>query len=172
MCKKWSFLRYSTFRSFHCIWRFHVLSFLDVEPWVCPDKNDSWLCGWDWYHKTTCSLSPPVKMVYWPLHGGASFVDPFCYLCFVFVMCVHCSLVVTCWERANFLALLYVRFLCFFHFPIWCLGSVVVLDCIDSWSVWFLMFAFFLALFVWFDFLRHSQHFSCYVGTVIPGLNQ
>ena len=35
-------------------------------------------------------------------------MDHFCYLCFVFVM--HCSLVVTCWERVNLLALLYVMF--------------------------------------------------------------
>ena len=25
------------------------------------------------------------KNVYWPFQGGASFVDPFCYLCFVSV---------------------------------------------------------------------------------------
>ena len=25
-------------------------------------------------------------MFYWPLQGGASFVDHFCYLCFVFVV--------------------------------------------------------------------------------------
>ena len=38
---------------------------------------------------------------------------------------VHCSLVVTCLERANILALLCVMF------PKWCWGSGVVLDCID-----------------------------------------
>ena len=41
-----------------------------------------------------------------------------------------CSLVVTWWERADLLALLYV-FLCFYHFPMWCPGSSVVLDCLD-----------------------------------------
>ena len=35
-------------------------------------------------------------------------MDHFCYLCFVFVM--HCIFVVTCWERVNLLALLYVMF--------------------------------------------------------------
>ena len=50
-----------------------------------------------------------------------------------FVLSVHYSLVVTCWERASLLALLYVMFSC--HFPMWCLGLGVVLDCIDSWSL-------------------------------------
>ena len=45
---------------------------------------------------------------------------------------VHCSLMVTCWERANLLALLYLILSCFCHFPMWCPGSGVVLDCIDS----------------------------------------
>ena len=45
--------------------------------------------------------------------GGASFVDLF--LLFVFSVCrallyVHFSLVVTCWEQADLLALLYVMF--------------------------------------------------------------
>ena len=46
---------------------------------------------------------------------------------------VHCSLVVTCWERAGLLALLSVVFcFVFCRFPVWCPGSGVVLDCIDS----------------------------------------
>ena len=49
------------------------------------------------------------------------------------VMSVSCSLVVTYWVRANLLAPLYVMFLVFCHFPILCLGSGVVLDCVDSW---------------------------------------
>ena len=36
------------------------------------------------------------------------FVDQFCYLCFE--LSVHCSLLVTCWERADILSLLYVMF--------------------------------------------------------------
>ena len=58
-------------------------------------------------------------------------MDPFCYLCFVFVLSVPCSLVVTCWERADLLTLLYVMSSCVFvFFPIWCPGLGVVLDCI------------------------------------------
>ena len=52
---------------------------------------------------------------------------------FVFSVCLHtvlsvsCSLVVTCWENADLLALLYVMFSCIFgRFSIWCLGSGVV----------------------------------------------
>ena len=40
-------------------------------------------------------------------------MDHFCYLFFVFVMpSGHCSLVVTCLERADLLARLYVKFYC------------------------------------------------------------
>ena len=47
-------------------------------------------------------------------------------------MSAYCSLVVTCWERADLLALFCVVFFCLFgHFTIWCPGSGVVLDCID-----------------------------------------
>ena len=51
-----------------------------------------------------------------------------CYLCFMFLM-LSCLLiaafVVTCWERANLLALLYVMFSCvFITFPCGFLGQV------------------------------------------------
>ena len=55
-------------------------------------------------------------------------MDQFCYICFMFVMLswsVHCSLVVTCWERADFLALLSVMLYCVFvTFPCGVLGMV------------------------------------------------
>ena len=39
-------------------------------------------------------------------------MDPFCYLCFVLVchtvLSVHCSIVVSCWEGADLMALLHV----------------------------------------------------------------
>ena len=44
------------------------------------------------------------------------------------VLSVPCSLMVTCLERADLLALLYVVFLCFCHFSIWRPGSVFVLE--------------------------------------------
>ena len=52
------------------------------------------------------------------------------FLLFMFRVChafmsVHCSLVVTCWERADLLALLYVMFYCaVFTFPYGVLGQV------------------------------------------------
>ena len=52
------------------------------------------------------------------------------FLLFLFCVChafstVHCSLVVTCWERADLLALLYVMFYCIFvTFPCDALGQV------------------------------------------------
>ena len=56
-------------------------------------------------------------------------MNPFCYLCFVFVchtvLFVPCSLVVTCWERADLLDLLYVMFSCVFvTFPYGVLSQV------------------------------------------------
>ena len=63
-----------------------------------------------------------------PFQGGASFVDYF--LLFMFRVChailsVHCSLVVTGWEKADLLALLYVMFNCVFvTFPCGVLGQV------------------------------------------------
>ena len=45
---------------------------------------------------------------------------------------VHCCPVVTCWERADLLALVCYVLLCFCHFPMWYPGSGVVLDGIDS----------------------------------------
>ena len=49
----------------------------------------------DGSNRQTC-LSTPVVLLTVPRR--CFFVDPFCYLCFVFVMTLPCSLVVTCWE--------------------------------------------------------------------------
>ena len=32
-------------------------------------------------------LSPPI-LFYWPFQGGAPFVDPFCYIVFMFKVCL------------------------------------------------------------------------------------
>ena len=32
------------------------------------------------------AINNASKKIYWPLQGGASFVEHFCYLCFVFVI--------------------------------------------------------------------------------------
>ena len=68
--------------------------------------------------------------------GGSSGSMLFCgsFLLFIFrvFLSVHCSFVVTCWERADLLALLNVMFIVFCPFPMWCPGSGVVHDYIDS----------------------------------------
>ena len=51
-------------------------------------------------------------------------------VCHVFVS-GHCCLVVTCWERADPLALVCDVQLLFCHFSMWYPGSGVVFDCID-----------------------------------------
>ena len=48
---------------------------------------------------------------------------------------VHCCLVVTCWETAKLLALVYGVKSCSCYFPMWYPGAGVVLDCIDSRSL-------------------------------------
>ena len=45
---------------------------------------------------------------------------------------VHWFLVVSCWERADLMAVVCDVLLCVCHFPMWYPGSGVVLDCIDS----------------------------------------
>ena len=58
---------------------------------------------------------------------------------------VHCSLVATCWERANLLALLYAMFSW-----VLLLSHVVSLVRCGTWLYRFLIFAFFLTLLIWF----------------------
>ena len=57
-------------------------------------------------------------------------MNPFCYLCFVFVFChtdlsVSGTLVVTCWESGDLLGLWYIMFSCVYvSFPYGVLGQV------------------------------------------------
>ena len=62
---------------------------------------------------------------------GSAFVDTFSYLCFLLVFVTLSCLVVTCWERADLLALLCVMFSCFVNFSYGILAQLI-LDCIDS----------------------------------------
>ena len=77
-------------------------------------------------------LSPPVLFLL-TIQSSTSFVD--LGLSWHIVEPVSCSFVVTWWERDDLLPLQCVMFSCFYHFPIRCLGSGVVLNCIDSWSL-------------------------------------
>ena len=60
---------------------------------------------------------------------------------FVFITCILSCLVLAALSSpagkglTSWLSCVCDVFLCFCHFPIWCLGSGMVLDCIDSWSL-------------------------------------
>ena len=77
-------------------------------------------------------------MFYWQFLGGASFVDHFCFLCFVFDM-LSCLFIAALWSPVEKKLIFWLSsvwcFIVICRFPIWCLGSGVVLDCIDSWSL-------------------------------------
>ena len=77
-------------------------------------------------------LTGRSKMV--PLWGSFLII---CVSCQSTVLSVPYSLVVTCWEKVDLLALLFVMWLCFCHFPkfpMWCPGSGVVFVWIpDLW---------------------------------------
>ena len=99
------------------------------------------ICHYDTEHQKTC-LSPPVTVLL-TVPRRCIFCGFFLlltvhvclYFCLYFaVWSVPCSLVVTCWERADIMASLYVMFffLRFCHFPQLCPGSGVVLDSVDS----------------------------------------
>ena len=74
----------------------------------------------------------------WPIQGGDSFVDPFCYLCFMFSsVMLSCLFLAALWSPSGNGLISWLSWfvlLCFCHFPIWCSGSDVVLGYIDSWS--------------------------------------
>ena len=79
-------------------------------------------------------FKPSSKIVQWPFHGGASFVDHLCYFCLVFGMllltpCGH--LFGKGWPLNSRLWCLIVKLSLSHWYP----GSGVVLDCIDSWAM-------------------------------------
>ena len=81
------------------------------------------------------------RVIFWLIvTRGYYIVDPIHICLYHIVSSVPWSRVVICSVRANLLVLLCVMFSCVFvtlclcHFPIWCPGSGVLLDCIDSWS--------------------------------------
>ena len=61
-------------------------------------------------------------------------MDPFCYSCFLSVM-LSCLFIASFWSLAGKRPLGSLErgvFLCFYHFLVWCPGSGMVLDCINS----------------------------------------
>ena len=131
------------------LYPFYILIFMSLEMmhwWVrgpiCkPNISASWstselsvrLAPWN-------QFNPQVKYFYRPFQGGTS-VDHSCCFCFVFVMrfcaSVYWWLVVTCWERADFLALVCDVLLWVCTFPVVTCGTC-------TWLYRFLIFALFL----------------------------
>ena len=74
-------------------------------------------------------FKPSSKIFYWPFQGGTSFVGSLMFFfCLVFSMSlcafIYMCFVVTCWERADLLALVCGVLLWVCHFPIVILGQV------------------------------------------------
>ena len=84
-------------------------------------------------------FKPSSKIFYWPFQGGTSFVDLLCfvlsYVCYVLCVSVYMCFVVTCWERADLLALVCGVFCEFVTFPL-----VSWVRC-GTWLYRFLIFA-------------------------------
>ena len=73
---------------------------------------------WMGFQRRDTSLSPPVKVFLltnsrWCFFCGSVLLNLIMFV-FVIFLSVRCGLVVTCWERASLLALLYVVFYCVF----------------------------------------------------------
>ena len=66
-------------------------------------------------------------------------MDPLCFFCLMFAMPLCASVymchVVTCWERDDLLALVWCLTVSL-SLSHWYPGSGMVLDCIDSWSLY------------------------------------
>ena len=89
------------------------------------------LATWNWLKPSSKIFLMTVSRRYF---FSGSFMLFLSCVCHAFAS-VHCCLVVTCWERADLLALVCDVYLWFCHFPMWYPWSGVVLDCIDSWSL-------------------------------------
>ena len=108
-------------------------------------------------------FKPSSKIFYWPFQGGTSFVD---LLCFCSVWCLLClcasfymCFVVSCWERADLLALVCGVFCEFFTFPL-----VSWVRC-GTWLYRFLIFAPLLTL--RFYGILH-KNWQCWSDAIIP----
>ena len=84
-------------------------------------------------------FKPSSKIFYWPFQGGTSFVDLLCFCSDLCLLClcasVYMCFVVTCWERADLLALVCGVFCEFVTFPL-----VFWVRC-GTWLYRFLIFA-------------------------------
>ena len=106
-------------------------------------------------------FKPSSKIFYWPFQGGTSFVD---LLCFCSVLCLLClcasvymCFVVTCWERADLLALVCGVFCEFVTFPL-----VSWVRC-GTWLYRFLIFAPLLTYIKFGSVLHNSLTYTTHI---------
>ena len=86
--------------------------------------------------------SPSVKDSYWPFQGSASFVNHFCYLCFVSVM-LSCLIIADLWSTAG--KGLTSLISCMWYLLVFLLLSHIVSWVRwGTWLYWFLIFAYFV----------------------------
>ena len=72
------FFQLSIMKSFLSLIKFGMVVLLQILVWI-----DVGVC-YEYVGKENWRKSKSI--IYWSFHGGASFADLFCYLCFVFVM--------------------------------------------------------------------------------------
>ena len=82
----------------------------------------------NWFQPYSKIFLLTVPMHYFFCGSFVLFMSCVCHV----IASVRCCLVVTCWERADLLALVYGVYLCFCRFPIWYPRSGVVLECNES----------------------------------------
>ena len=86
------------------------------------------LASCNWFKPSSKIFLLTVRRQYYFCESFVVFLSCFCHA----FASAHGCLVVTCWEKADLLALVCDVNWCSCHFPIWYPGSVVGLDCVDS----------------------------------------
>ena len=102
-------------------------------------------------------FKPSIKIFYWPFQGGTSFVNHLCCVSHAFASVLWC-LVVTCWERADLLALVGDHVYC-----ILLLSRVVSCVRCGTWLCRFLIFVIFLTF-------TSEIHVIWYIFVCISGI--
>ena len=105
ICINWWVRKYLQFNTRNCLIfcldRADLLSCVLSLSQMCPGPHQNLWRGWR--HET--GLTPPVEYFYLSFQGGTSFGDHLYNL--RAYPSVHCSLVVTCWERVDLFALVW-----------------------------------------------------------------
>ena len=92
------------------------MSKVESGSWLCQFLNFAFFFTLKNKLRTKDGVSPPVKVFLLTVQRRffcGSFLLSMLSVCYV-SLSAHCCLFVTCWERADHLALLYVMFYCVF----------------------------------------------------------